>query len=135
MADINKNNFKRTIRVCYPAGTGTLIIRTELNWEQDVNPGALSRDGTTATFEIEARQRFVHFKPCLVKNGSLHWAVGPDNLLMMAGEDARPVYPYFFSNSRGRFSPIVQIQSAILGRHHRLRIYLPPGYDENTTAH
>ena len=96
---------------------------------------AVSSDGNTATFEIEAQQRFVHFKPCLIKNGSLHWAVGPDNLLIMAGKDARPVCPYFFSDSRGRFSPIVQIESAILGRHHRLRIYLPPSYDENTRRH
>ena len=95
---------------------------------------AVSSDGNTATFEIEARQRFLHFKPCLIKNGSLHWAVEPDILLMMAGEDARPLYANFFSDSRGRFSPIIQIESAIVGGNHRLRIYLPPGYDENTTA-
>jgi Putative esterase len=105
-----------------------------LDWGRDVNPVAVSSDGNTATFEIEAQQRFVHFKPCLIKNGSLHWAVGPDNLLITAGQDTRPVYPYFFSDSHGRFSPIIQIESAIFGRHHRLRIYLPPGYDENTTA-
>jgi predicted alpha/beta superfamily hydrolase len=134
MTQIQKNNFKRTIRICYPAGTGTLVIRTELDWGLDVNPVAVSSDGHTATFEIEAQQRFVHFKPCLIKNGNLHWAVGPDNLLMMAGDGARSVYPYFFSDSRGRFSPIVEIESPILGRHHRLRIYLPPGYDENTRA-
>src|SRR5678815_1939708 len=71
-----KRSFKRKFRVCYPPGTGTLVIRTELNWERDVHPSALSSDGSTATFEIEARQPFVHFKPCLVKNGTLHWAVG-----------------------------------------------------------
>src|SRR5262245_61719566 len=119
---------------CYPAGTGTLVIRTELDWGRDVNPVAVSSDGNTATFEIEAQQRFVHFKPCLIKNDSLHWAVGADNLLIMAAEDACPVYPYFFSDSRGRFSPIIKIESAILGRNHRLRIYLPPGYDLNTTV-
>ena len=134
MTQTNKNNFKRTIRICYPAETGTLVIRTDLDWGRDTNPVAVSSDGNTATFEIEAQQRFVHFKPCLIKNGILHWAVGPDNLLIMAGKDARTVYPYFFSDSRGRFSPIVEIESATLGRHHRLRIYLPPGYDENTTA-
>jgi hypothetical protein len=96
MTQTNKNNFKRTIRICYPAGKGTLVIRTDLDWERDINPVAVSSDGNTATFEIEAQQRFVHFKPCLIKNGNLHWAVGPDNLLMMAGDDARPVYPYFF---------------------------------------
>src|SRR5215469_6839829 len=134
MMQTNKNNFNRTVRICYPAGTGTLVVRTELDWERDVTPVAVSSDGNTATFEIESQRRFVHFKPCLIKNGSLHWAIGPDNLLMMAGEDARPVYPYFFSDSRGRFSAIVEIDSAILGRYHRLRIYLPPGHDENTTA-
>ena len=113
MTQTNKNNFKRTIRICYPAGTGTLVIRTDLDWGR-VNPVAVSSDGNMVTFEIEGQQRFVHFKPCLVKNGSLHWAVGPDNLLIMAGQDARPVYPYFFSDSRGRFSPIVQFESAIL---------------------
>jgi hypothetical protein len=134
MTQINQNNFKRTIRICYPAGTGALVIRTELDWGRDVKPVAVSSDGNTATFEIEAQQRFVHFKPCLIKNGSLHWAVGPDNLLLMASQDARAGYPYFFSDSRGRFSPIIQIESAILGIRHRLRVYLPPGYDENTTA-
>src|SRR6476469_758342 len=119
MKQISKNNFKRTIRISYPAGAGTLVIRTELDWGQDINPVGVSSDGDTATFEIEAQQRFVHFKPCLIKNGNLRWAVGPDNLLIMAGKNARPVYPYFFSDSRGRFSPIVQIESAILGRHHR----------------
>ena len=103
MTQTNKNNFKRTIRICYPAGTGTLVIRTDLDWGRDINPVTVSSDGNTATFEIEAQQRFVHFKPCLIKNGSLHWAVGPDNLLIMAGDGARPVYPYFFSDSRPSF--------------------------------
>jgi hypothetical protein len=127
--------FKRALRVCYPPGTGTLVIRTELDWERDIHPIAVSSDGNTATFEVEARQSFVHFKPCLIKNGTLHWAVGTNNLLIMAADDARVVYPYFFGNPRGRFSPLVEIESAILGRRHRLRIYLPPGYEENTLAH
>ena len=85
------------------------MIRTELDWERDVHPSALSSDGSTATFEIEAQQPFVHFKPCLIKNGSLHWAVGTNNLLIMAGDDDRVVYPFFFSDARGRFSPLVEV--------------------------
>jgi predicted alpha/beta superfamily hydrolase len=134
MTRTSKSKFKRTLRVCYPAETGTLVIRTDLDWERNVHPVEISSDGNTATFEIEAQQPFVYFKPCLIKNGSLHWAVGPDNLLIMAGDDVRTVYPYFFSNPRGRFSPLVEIESAILNRRHRLRVYLPPGYEENTLA-
>ena len=129
-----KRSFKRKFRVCYPPGTGRLVIRTELDWERDVHPSALSSDGSTATFEIEAQQPFLHFKPCLIKNGSLHWAVGTNNLLIMAGDDDRVVYPFFFSDARGRFSPLVEVESPILDRHHRLRVYLPPGYEENTVA-
>jgi predicted alpha/beta superfamily hydrolase len=127
-------SFRRKLRVCYPPGTGTLVIRTELDWEKNLYPVALSSDGSTATFEIEAPQAFVHFKPCLIKNGSLHWAVGTNKLLVMGGNDTRVVYPYFFSDPRGRFSPLVEIESSILDRPHRLRVYLPPGYEENTLA-
>src|SRR6516162_2999111 len=76
MTQTNKNNFTRTIRICDAA-----VIRTDLDWGRDVNPVAVSSDGNTATFEIETQQRFVPFKSCLIKNGSLHRAVGPDNLL------------------------------------------------------
>ena len=129
-----KRSFKRELRVCYPAGTGTLVIRTDLDWERNVYPVALSSDGNTTSFEIEAHSPFVYFNPCLVKNGSLHWAVGPNNLLVMSGQDGRVLYPYFFSDPRGHFLPLVEIESAILGRSHRLRCYLPPGYEENTLA-
>jgi len=126
--------FKRTLRVCYPPGTGTLVIRTQLDWGRDIHPIEVSSDGSTATFEVEAKQPFVHFKPCLIKDGTLHWAVGTNNLLIMAADGARVVYPYFFGDPRGRFLPLVEIESAILSRRHRLRVYLPPGYEENTLA-
>src|SRR6266480_2475451 len=90
-----KRSFKRELRVCYPAGTGTLVIRTDLDWERNVYPVALSSDGNTTSFEIEAHSPFVYFNPCLVKNGSLHWAVGPNNLLVMSGQDGRVLYPTF----------------------------------------
>jgi predicted alpha/beta superfamily hydrolase len=105
-----------------------------LDWERNIDPVEVSNDGNTATFEVEAQQPFVYFKPCLIKNGGMHWAVGPNNLLFMAGEHAQPVYPYFFSDPRGGFLPLIEIESAILGRGHRLRVYLPPGYEENTLA-
>src|SRR5262249_56843294 len=53
----------------------------------------------------------------------------------MAAEDPRTIYPYFFSDPKGHFLPLIEIESDILGRRHRLRVYLPPGYEENTLAH
>ena len=110
------------------------MVRTELDWNRNIDPVELSSDGATATFQLETEKPFVYFKPCLIKKGNIHWAVGTNNLLIMAGPTTRTVYPYFFSDSRGRFSPLVEIESAILNRRHRLRVYLPPGYEENTLA-
>jgi hypothetical protein len=106
-----------------------------LDWGRDIHPTELGSDGATASFEVEAQKPFVYFKPCLIQNGRLHWAAGPNNLLIMAAEDPRTIYPYFFSDPKGHFLPLIEIESDILGRRHRLRVYLPPGYEENTLAH
>jgi predicted alpha/beta superfamily hydrolase len=126
---------KRRMRVAYPAGNGSLVLRTEQDWENDVAPVAVSDDGSTWTFELEADQPFLYYKPCLLRGGERHWAVGPNKLLLMQEDDKRIAYPWFFGSEHGRFSTLVEIRSALLDRVHKLRVYTPPGYDENTLAH
>ncbi len=124
----------RTLRVAYPSGRGRIILRTELDWEKDIEADTVSDDGNTSTFTVRADQPFLYFKPCLVTGQERHWSVGPNKLLLMAEDDQRVSYPYFVSAERGRFSPLLEFPSAILGRQHRLRVHVPPGYDENTLA-
>jgi predicted alpha/beta superfamily hydrolase len=125
---------ERTLRVAYPAGRGRLVLRTELDWEKDIEPDDVSDDGDTSTFTVRADQPFVYFKACLLAGQDRRWAVGPNNLLLMGGDDRRVSYPFFLGSDKGRFSPLVEFPSAILGREHRLRVHLPPGYEENTLA-
>lgn len=126
---------KRTLRVAYPAGQGNVVLRTEFDWNRIITPVSISSDGNVSTFEIESRQPFVYFKPGLIRNGTFHWAVGSNNLLLMTEKDQRVCYPFFFGEEQGRFSTLLEIPSRILNRTHRLRVYLPPGYEENTLAH
>jgi hypothetical protein len=119
----------RTLRVAYPPGRGRMVLKTEKDWDRSIEPSALSEDGSVSTFELEADQPFLYFKPCLVESGATHWAVGPNKLLLMTEKDNRVSYPYFFSPDVGRFSPLVELPSKILGRDHKVRGYLPPGYD------
>jgi hypothetical protein len=125
---------ERSLRVAYPAGRGRILLRTEFDWERDIEPDAVSDDGTTSMFTVRADQPFLYFKPCLIGSVGRHWSVGPNKLLLMAEADRRVSYPYFLSPERGHFSSLVEFSSAILGRAHRLRVHVPPGYDENTLA-
>jgi predicted alpha/beta superfamily hydrolase len=127
------NLLSRTLRVAYPPEAGSLILRTDLDWDKDVKPVAVTSDGIS-TFEVEAYRPFLYFKPCLIANGKFHWAKGGNQLLIMTEDDRRISYPYFFGSEYGRFSPLITFDSAILGREHRARVYVPPGYDENTLA-
>ena len=129
-----ERSLKRTLRVAYPSGRGRMLLRTEKDWEKSLEPVAVSEDGHVSTFEVEADQPFLYFKPCLVESGVAHWSVGANKLLLMTERDARVSYPYFFSPEVGRFSALVELPSKILGRDHRIRGYLPPGYDENTLS-
>jgi predicted alpha/beta superfamily hydrolase len=123
---------ERTLRVSYPAAGGRLILRTEQDWNRDIEPIAISEDDNTFTFQLWATQPFLYFKPCLVRDGEFRWSVGPNKLLLMTEADRRVFYPFFFGPEHGRFSRLVELSSQILGRVHRLRVYVPPGYDENT---
>ena len=129
-----RTTLERTLRVSYPVGAGRLTLRTEHDWDKDIEPVAVSDDRNTWTFSLRADQPYLYFKPCLASDGAIHWAVGPNNLLLMSADDQRVCYPFFHSPAHGRFSRLVEFPSAILGRAHRLRVYVPPGYDENTLA-
>jgi len=130
-----ETTMKRTLRVAYPAGRGKMVLRTEQDWDKEIEPVSVSPDGNTSTFELEADQPFLYFKPCLVQEHEFHWSVGPNKLLLMEEQDTRVLYPCFFSPAQGSFSRLVEVPSRILGRAHRMRIYVPPGYDENTLAY
>src|ERR1044071_2165959 len=128
-----KIRLTRTLRIAYPPGSGQVVLRTDLDWDENIEPASVTGEGIS-TFKVEACHPFLYFKPCLLVDGQLHWAKGDNQLLAMTENDPRISYPYFFGSDCGRFSPLITFCSPILGRKHRARVYLPPGYDENTLA-
>lgn len=123
---------RRRLNVRYPPGQGRLVLRTDLDWDRDLEPVEVSADGETSTFALEARKPFVYFKPCLrARDGSARWSVGPNMLVLMTTQGVRDVFPYFEGSEKGSFTEVIELDSAILGRKHLMRAYLPPGYHEN----
>ncbi len=122
---------KRTVQVSYPAGSGRLILRTELDWEKDIESIHISEDGNTATFEVEANQPFLYFKAGLVQGDEFHWSAGENNLLLMSEPDQRGFFPHFLSPDQVSLENVIELPSRVLNRTHRIRVCLPPGYEEN----
>src|ERR1051325_5068538 len=103
-----RTTLERIVRICYPVEEGRLILRTEQDWDRDIEPIAVNENNTNWSFQVEAAQPFLYFKPCLVGDEEFRWSVGPNKLLLMAEEDTRAFYPFFFSPDRGSFSRLIE---------------------------
>ena len=125
-------SFRRTLRVVYPLKEGRIGLRTEADWEKDIEPDEIDGAGHTFTFTVESEKPFLYFKPVLHVGDELFWTPGANRLVLMTEPDTRPVYPHFRSKGGGRFAPPIEFDSTRLGRRHHIRVYLPPGYNENT---
>ena len=134
MSDLYRTEtaLRRELRVRYPIPEGRIVLRTDLDWDRDVEAASVSDDGTTFTFALEAKKPFLYFKPCWRLGDDLRWAAGANGLVLMTAQGARDVYPYFFGSENGSFSPLIELGSPILGRRHLVRAYVPPGYHENS---
>lgn len=122
---------RRNLQVAYPPGVAEVVLRTELDWDKNIEPISVSSEGVS-TFRLEACRPFLYYKPCLIQDGALVWAKGDNRLLIMTEDERRISYPFFFGSEEGEFSSLIVFGSSILGREHRARVYLPPGYSENT---
>jgi hypothetical protein len=49
---------ERTLRVAYPADRGRIILRTELDWDKDIEADTVSDDGNISTFTVRVDQPF-----------------------------------------------------------------------------
>jgi len=123
---------KRTIRVSYPVQSGRLVLRTEKNWDLNLEADSVAEDGTLYTFTLEADKPFLYFKPCLIRDKQFHWAEGANSLALMFEPDLRVGHPHFFAHNQSCFSKLISFSSPLLGREHKMQVYLPPGYHENT---
>jgi predicted alpha/beta superfamily hydrolase len=117
------------VRVHYPAGAGSIVLRTDADWERDLRP--VSVDGTRHTFELPVSGPFTAFKPLWMDaGGAPHWAQGENELAFADAAQAREIFPYFRADTGCRVCTPETVAAAD-GRAYEVRVFVPPGYDEN----
>lgn len=118
------------VRVRYPLAEGTMALRTDADWDADVAPSrAVGADRFDFALPVDGTH--CYFKPVIRRDGIAHWAKG-DDLLALADADAPlEVFPHFFDESKCSICGTHVVRSADGKREHTVRVFLPPGYDEN----
>jgi predicted alpha/beta superfamily hydrolase len=121
---------KQIIRVFYPADGAEIILRTEKNWDMNVEP--LRSDECAAEFLIESERPFFYFKPVLKHDDNMRWSRGENFLAIATSSTPLDIYPYFADDAHCSVCELMSPLPSGTGVEHRFRVFLPPGYRENT---
>ncbi|HZS18726.1 MAG TPA: alpha/beta hydrolase-fold protein [Candidatus Udaeobacter sp.] len=125
---------KQIIRVIYPTNNGRIVLRTEADWDTDLPARSVSEDGCMSEFSVETEGPFFYFKPVLLQADTMHWSRGANFLAVATSSTPVDIYPYFLDDTHCSVCGVCELSpltSAIAGEH-RFRVFLPPGYYENT---
>ena len=123
------------VQVRYPLAGGTMALRTEDDWDRDIAPVRADATGGRFDFKLKLDTTHAYFKPVIHKDGAVHWAKGDDQLALADMEAALEVHPHFFAEPTCSICGTHVVRSASGDREHTLRVFLPPGYDENVLEH
>jgi predicted alpha/beta superfamily hydrolase len=125
--------YKQLIRVIYPQERGRIALRTEDDW--DVNVEAVGWNGRTTKFQIETERPYFYFKPVLVSDGTTMWSQGENCLAVATSGAPLEIHPYFKEDTHCSVCELMPPLASPSGFPHRFRVFLPPGYYENTLKH
>ncbi len=120
-----------------PDGAGEsyrLALRTDVDWDRDVAPASVSEDGTRFDFPLALDSTFRYWKPVLRRGDEIVWSQGENYLALEDDPAERDVYPYFFADATCSVCSIQHVPTGAHERNHPLRVFLPPGYGENSLA-
>lgn len=119
------------VRVHYPLDGGRIALRMDADWDRDLSPARSDRTGRKFDFELPVEGTHVYFKPVLQRGGETTWAKGEDQLALADMDGTLDVFPHFFAEPKCSICGTHEVPSKDGSRTHTLRVFLPPGYDEN----
>ena len=95
--------------------------------------GPLGRtERSFSEFWIRTERPYFYFKPVLVSDSSVQWSRGENFLAVATFGAPLEIYPYFREDTRCSVCELMPPLAGPSGAQHRFRVFLPPGYYENT---
>lgn len=122
--------YRQFIRVIYPQDAGRIVLRTDDDWNMDVE--AVSRRGSITKFQIQTERPYFYFKPMLLRDGVTMWSRGENCLAVATSGAPLEIYPFFREDTHCSVCELMPALASPSGVEHRFRVFLPPGYHENT---
>jgi enterochelin esterase-like enzyme len=123
---------QQLIRGAYPAGNGRIVLRTEQDWEKDVEARSITQEGCVAEFSIETERPYFYFKPILLRDETAQWSRWENFLAIATAGATLDVHPYFAEDTHCSVCDLMPPLTSAAGVERRFRVFLPPGYRENT---
>lgn len=123
--------YEATIRVFYPLEEGVIVLRTERNWKEDIEPENIDWEKNCFQFNIKHENSILSYKPCIRRGDETIWSKGANKMALLHKNWPMDVYPYFFSEESGEITDVIEVPSEIYDYNRLIRVYLPSGYYEN----
>jgi len=120
------------IRVVYPVNGGRIVLRTDEDWDRNLEPESVDRADGVSEFDVETEQPFFYFKPLLLRDAAAQWSRGENFLAVATSGAPVEVHPYFLDDTHCSVCELMPPLASPSGARHRFRVFLPPGYYENT---
>lgn len=124
---------RRRVRVHYPLGDGErIVLRAEGDWERDLEPERQLTATGRGDFRLEFQGAHTQFKPLLRRGGESLWSQGENLVALAGGRGTLELWPYFDPDESCHVCDLHAPPEGAQQRGHRVRVWLPPGYGENT---
>lgn len=117
------------VRLHYPLIAGRMVLRTDLDWDKNIE--AVDASADRFDFKVSSERPFFYFKPVILEEGKdARWAIGENYLGLSSQKTPREIYPYFEADQRCSACDLRELTSS--SGKFDYRVFYPPGYHENS---
>lgn len=121
------------IQVHYPLAEGDrIVLRTSQDWDRSIEADSCDLElGCRFVLTLPDALTQIYWKPCIDGPSGFRWSTGANYLVLLPRKEPAAVWPHY-GDAAGELSDRFTVADPSGMVEHTVRVYLPPGYEENT---